>query len=173
MNDTIIFWSASIALTLLFLFFVFHEYRSMRTIESGHPERGFYWFNVFFFFCTACVALFVGYIIQEDRLQLMAYVPEYPHGRYAVERGKFFDSANWVYVSPDDMNAVSAFYQNYARARGWDTILGRGGDVVRISFILPDGNFFLTLRREDSQTVLYFSTQGEVRVIPVSQSVTE
>ena len=167
MSDTLIFWLASFGLFLLFIFLVLREYRMIRTLESGHPERGYYFFNVFFFFCTAWVALYVGYVIQEDRLKLVTYVPEYPYGRYAIERGRFFDTGNWVYVAHDDIATIRAFYENYARARGWHTIVDDEQGTVRVSFSLPDGNFFLTMRIEDGVTLLYFSTEGEVRVVAV------
>lgn len=167
MNDTMMFWFASFGLFLVFIFLVLREYRAIRMMVPGHPERGYYFFNIFFFFCTACVALFVGYVIQEDRLKLMSHVPEYPSGRYAIERGGFFDTGNWVYVSHDTPADISAFYQNYARARGWKTIVDEDNGTLRLSFSLRDGNFFLTLRPEDGVTVLYFSTMGEVRVVTI------
>lgn len=163
MNTVDIYWviaSFSGILALLAL----REAVILFRLPSFHPDRGLYWFNICFLTIAAGGVLYGGYYVDMGRRMIESLIAIPPSSRYAIERNKIIHDTTWVYVSDQHEEAIRSFYREYARARRI-TFLEDDHDAVRMSFTLPSGDLFLTLRTEGGKTILYFSRAGEVRTI--------
>lgn len=164
MNAVNAYWVTVILLSGLLAFLSMRELFQLSRLHAAHPDRGSYWFNGCFLILASVGILYGGYYADMGRRTIEALIVVPPSSRYAIERNSVIHSTTWVYVSGKREDEIRSFYREYARARHI-TLLEDDHDAVRMSFILPSGLLFLTLRNEGEKTILYFSRDGEIRTV--------
>lgn len=158
------FWTIIVLCALLALGSSFREGILLSRIPKGHPDRGMYWFNVFFLLCVAMTILYLGLAVDSGRCTFERMIAIPPAARYAVERNRLGADTTWVYVVRASQDEVRAFYISYAAASKVPLVLD-DEDASRLLFILPSGELFLTLTPEGERTFLYFSREGKWQTV--------
>ena len=171
MNITTLFWLIVIGLALFFALLAVREMFLLVRIPRGHPERGMYWCNVFILPMFAIGVLFLGHIIDTKRISIEEIIPTPPATQYAIFRNGLFVETEWVFATQQTTLEVRNFYRQYAKMAHITSIEDER-DATRMSFALPSGNLFLTVREEGGHTLLYFSRDGEIRTVASKEGVT-
>lgn len=162
MSPVALYWVVIGSIALVLFLFSLREILLLLTVPKGHPDRGFYWFNsVFLLLCIAAV-LYGGSYIDLGRRTFEELMKPYPTARYAYERNGVIHDTMWVYVTHDDPEAVREFYRKEA-ARANISFIEDNANPELLSFTLPSGPMFLTIKKEDGEVVLYFSRNGEIK----------
>lgn len=169
MNSVIIFWFLIALIAGILLLLAIREARLVWRVPVGHPERGYYWFNMFFLIAASCAVVWGGNYLDSGRQELESLISSPPGSRYAIERNSVLHATSWVYTTNQGGEYIRNFYREYAREHGIGFIED-DHDGVRMSFGLPSGNLYLTLHQEGKETVLYFSREGEAIVVIIPAS---
>ncbi len=164
MNIPSFFWLVVSGLALLFASLTVREFLMLSRIPRGHPDRGMYWCNLFILPIFTFGVLFLGHTIDTKRIHIEEIISPPPRTEYAIFRNGLFEGREWVFISLLTTDEIRNFYRSYAHTRGIP-FMEDERDAMRMSFALPSGNLFLTLRTEGAQTVLYFSRDGKIETV--------
>lgn len=148
----------------LLLLLALREYVLLRRLPHGHRERGEGWFTAMLLCLASATVIGVGFFIDNSRRGLENILPAYPSARYAFEESDVFHGASWVYKTKDSSLRVANFYRTYAEENKLQFFEDRS-DYTRMSFVLPEGTLFLTIKEIDGTTILYFTRDGQVRIV--------
>lgn len=167
MSETTLFWIAISAIACLFFLVSLREIILLISVPKGHPDRGFFWFNAVFLLVAVAGVIYGGAYLDAGRRGFESLLSPYPHARYAYERNGVIHGTTWVYVTNDDGALVRAFYRDLAEREHLELVVD-DADHSRLSFTLPSGRLFLTIKNEDGSNVLYFSREGEITTATVT-----
>ena len=163
MNEISTFWLIIYGLALTFFLASLREARLLSRMHHTHPERGLYWFNMFFLLLASGTTLLGGLYLDTGRAGLESLVTPYPGARYAHEQNSLIHGNTWVYVSIESREVIHSYYKAYAVRNGLSLV--SDATEERIAFHLPSGDLFLTLSQVNGKTVLYFSREGSINVV--------
>ena len=164
MNAQFFFWFAiGLCVTVLVLL-ALRELVLLHRLPPSHHERGQCWFNAGVLYLSAVAVLCGGQYVDSGRYALEAMIEPYRGARYAFEQSGVFHSTSWVYETKESKDAVVDFYRTYAKAHNI-LLLEDESSGTRLSFLLPSGNLFLTIKEEIGLSILYFTREGEVQIV--------
>lgn len=132
---------------------------------SVGPERGMHAFTALMFGCFAAVLLCGAVRLDRHRAILEQNFPVYPSARYAPERESFAVQREWIYLTHNDAEQVVAFYRATASRAGYALVVNDATGTARLLFARDDRRIFLTITDEGATRVLYYTQEGDVRIV--------
>ncbi len=162
----------SFLLAFFFMLFV-REFFVIRGFHKGDPERGLAWFNVCVLFVALALIVVGGHILYRHERLLEDNFHIYPSARYAPEREILTPNRlgnTWIYVTLEPREAIAEYYQTFAKANDYTFIRDESASSTRLLFTKQDQKLFLTIKREEEVSVLYYSRDGDITAVtsPVS-----
>ncbi len=163
-------WLPVSALLCLLCILAIREIFLSRSFLREDPERGMAVFNLSVLFIAVTGILCGVRFLYEHEQALEVEIPIYAHARYAPEREIFRDGAfskTWIYVTLDTADAIVDYYNTYTRTGAQKIIIDTSATASpKLLFVSGNKkNIFLTIEKEKSATVLYYSEEGEVRTV--------
>lgn len=161
MNYLLLYWLIVSGVALLIMGLMLHELLFALRAPKEHHNYGLYWFNAFFLACATVAVLWGGYYVDGGRREFESLFVPFPNARYAVEQNALIRNGVWVYETRESASAVLLFYREYVRTQNIDYF---EDNEMRMSFSLPSGSLFLTIKEEGGVSRIYFSREGSVSI---------
>lgn len=169
MSTINLFWGCVSLVVALIVLLALRELVYFIRLPRAHPDRGPYGFNGIILLIASVAVFWAGAYIDGGRSVVESLVSPYPGARYAFEQSEILHRTSLVYETKDPASAVVAFYRDEAKRSGIQLVVDESSEE-RLSFLLPSGNLFLTLKERGGMTVLYYSREGTIAVVTEEQN---
>lgn len=161
-------WIVLVLIPFVFMLLALREVLILLSFPPHHPERKIAVFNAVIL-VTFCVGGVYGLRILRAQVEhLSALVEIYPSARFAPERELLSKKNEWVFVTKDQLSQIEQFYQRSASSTGAFLERDTRGGTERLLLHKGEKNMFITLQRVNDITLIFFSEEGEVRVVSTS-----
>lgn len=132
-------------------------------ISPHHPERKISIFNSIFLLLFLLSGIYGMHFLKLRDAQFRDAFPLYPSARYAPERELFDERSDRIYVTHDDVGAVTNFYTEATERMGYRVTLDNSAALSGRLMLEKEGvTMFVTMTKERDVTVIYFSESGKV-----------
>jgi len=165
MNVLILPWSLLCVLIVILLLLCVREVLIVARLSAGHPERNAAIFNAIVLLLFLLSGVYGTRMLFNHDAYFASAFTRYPNARYAPERELLDNSNAWVYVTKDAPSLVLLYYREHATASGYTVTSDDASSSNRLLLRHGTEQLFLTALTEQGETILYFSTQGELRVV--------
>lgn len=156
-----IVYSSIIIIAVLFL----REVWLLMRLPKEYPDRGLYFFNVFFLFLCIVLVICGSYYLDARKAPLEALLPPYPAAVFVPDRSILNGGTIWVYEATANENNIVDFYKGYARERNKGIIIDSSNkDLMRMRIETDDAPLFLTIVDLGTVRELNYSFDGKVEM---------
>lgn len=158
-------WIILMFVPIIFALLALREFAILLSFPPLYPERKITVFNALVL-CAFCVAGIFGlYALRAHVAHLRTLVEIYPTARFAPERELLSAHDEWVFVTKDSPNEIEQFYRKSASSTGVRFERDTHASIERLLLQKGEQKIFITLERENQQTLIFFSEEGEMRVV--------
>lgn len=160
MND--FFSVAIIALSALTAFLGIRMFHSFLRYPPRHPERGMHLFNALFLFTLSLAVFWAGMNLTNRNISLEKEFAVYPIASYAPEKNSLLPSETWIYTTTEKRNVIARYYELRGAPMSTTTDGAHPGSLIILISRSP--NLFLTIVEGGSETLLYYTKEGNITV---------